>query len=95
MNAEDALKMEGVVDFISCKDLSPEKNIFGPVVKDEELFASKEVFHVGQMIGLIIADTEEHARDAAKYVKIQYDVRKPIITIEVSYNIFINELGCY
>lgn len=84
MNAEDALKMEGVVDFISCNDLSPEKNIFGPVIKDEELFASKEVFHVGQMIGLIIADTEEHAREAAKCVKIQYEVRKPIITIEVN-----------
>jgi xanthine dehydrogenase/oxidase len=87
VNADDALKMEGVVDFISCKDLSPEKNIFGPVIKDEELFASQEVFHVGQMIGLIIADTEDHAREAAKYVKIQYDVKKPVVTIEVKYHI--------
>jgi len=75
--------MEGVVDFISCKDLSPEKNIFGPIIKDEELFASQEVFHVGQMIGLIIADTEDNAREAAKYVKIQYNVKTPVITIEV------------
>ena len=77
------MKIDGVVDFISHKDICPEKNEFGPVFKDEELFASKDVFHVGQMIGIIVADTEEIARKAVKLVKIEYNVRKPIITIEV------------
>jgi xanthine dehydrogenase/oxidase len=39
----EALEIEGVVGHVSHEDLAPEKNWFGLVVKDEEIFASKTV----------------------------------------------------
>lgn len=57
-------------------------NMIGPVFHDEELFASKKVYHIGQMIGMIIATTEVIARSASKLVKIQYEKLPAIFTIE-------------
>lgn len=78
--------MPGVIDYITATDIpnsAPNANTIGPVFHDEELFATKEVHHVGQMIGIIVAESEEIAREAAKLVKIQYEKRAPIVTIEV------------
>ncbi|TPX43030.1 hypothetical protein SeMB42_g04892 [Synchytrium endobioticum] len=57
-------------------------NVIGPVFKDEELFATRKVLHVGQLIGLICADTETQARAAARLVKITYRPLPAIVTIE-------------
>ncbi|KAI8927171.1 molybdopterin binding aldehyde oxidase/xanthine dehydrogenase [Entophlyctis helioformis] len=96
VDATAALRAPGVVDYISYKDTAGphghgmhqdkhDPNIIGPVFKDEELFATREVVHVGQMIGMIVAKTEAQARAAAKLVKIEYEQQQqPIITIEAS-----------
>lgn len=42
VDASDALKMPGVVDFIDYKDV-PGENIHGHAAQDEEVFASKKV----------------------------------------------------
>ena len=44
------------------------------------------VYHVGQMIGMVIAETEEIAREGARLVKIEYEKLTPIITIEARYD---------
>ena len=38
-----ALELEGVVGYISSQDLEPERNKFGLIINDEEIFASSEV----------------------------------------------------
>ena len=58
-------------------------NVIGPVFQDEELFATKRVFFVGQMVGMVIAESEDCARRAVKLVKIEYEDQESVITIEV------------
>lgn len=53
------------------------------MILDEELFATKEVVHVGQIIGLILADTEMNARNAARHVHVEYESLPCIVSIEV------------
>ncbi|KAH6767678.1 xanthine dehydrogenase 1 [Perilla frutescens var. hirtella] len=54
----------------------------GPVVADEELFASEVVTCVGQVIGVVVADTHENAKHAARKVNIQYEELPAILSIE-------------
>ncbi|XP_077292706.1 xanthine dehydrogenase-like isoform X2 [Arctopsyche grandis] len=82
IDPSEALSMAGVVKFFSASDLDPQKNIFGIVVRDEEIFVSKTVTSQGQIIGAIVAKDQAIAQKAAKAVKISYEDLKPIITIE-------------
>jgi xanthine dehydrogenase molybdopterin-binding subunit B len=82
--------MPGVVDYVSASDLPyyqqhPESNLIGPVFKDEELFATQKVYHVGQMIGIVLADTEAIAKEAAKKVVVKYEKSDAIFSIEASF----------
>lgn len=54
----------------------------GAVVYDEECFASEVVTCIGQPIGVIVADTEQHARMAARLVKVEYEDLPALISIE-------------
>ena len=86
IDAKEALLMPGVVDFVSAKDV-PGQNTCNttagiPSEYNEEIFATSNVLYYGQSIGLIIADTQRHADDAAKHVKITYkNSQTPILTI--------------
>ncbi|GJU77033.1 xanthine dehydrogenase 1-like protein [Tanacetum coccineum] len=51
----------GFAGIFFAKDI-PGDNITGPVVEDEEVFASEIVTCVGQVIGVIVADTSGEAR---------------------------------
>ncbi|XP_047499622.1 xanthine dehydrogenase/oxidase-like isoform X1 [Penaeus chinensis] len=87
IDEEAALSMEGVEGFFCWKDLPEERNRIGPITADEELFASKSVNCVGQLIGLVVAKDRATAQRAAKAVKIQYEDIKPcIITIQDAIN---------
>ncbi|CAG8659138.1 915_t:CDS:10, partial [Gigaspora rosea] len=76
-----ALNIPGVKGFFSSKDV-PGKNSWGIFIEDEEIFASKEVFYVGQIIGLIVAETKKIAQEAKDLVKIEYEELPYILTIE-------------
>lgn len=75
------LQKPGVEGFFSAKDV-PGGNDMGAVVHDEECFASEVVTCVGQPIGVIVADTEQHARMAARLVKVEYEDLPALISIE-------------
>ncbi|XP_042004114.1 xanthine dehydrogenase 1-like isoform X2 [Salvia splendens] len=60
----------------------PGINMVGPVVVDEELFASVVVTCVGQVIGVVVADTHENAKLAARKVQIQYKELPAVLSIE-------------
>ncbi|KAL7645432.1 UNVERIFIED_CONTAM: hypothetical protein RMT77_003818 [Armadillidium vulgare] len=87
IDPSNALKLEGVEGFFSAKDLSEEANQTGVIVRDEEVFASKEVHCVGQIIGLVLATNRQLAQKAAKMVEIKYEeLPNPIFTIEDAIN---------
>ncbi|XP_065054384.1 xanthine dehydrogenase-like isoform X1 [Rhopilema esculentum] len=79
-----ALLIDGVVDFVSHKDLPPERNLTGipDFSNDEELFASNVVHCVGQVIGAVVATDKNIARRAANKVKVSYEELPAIVTIE-------------
>ncbi|MQM12725.1 hypothetical protein Taro_045645, partial [Colocasia esculenta] len=65
----------------------PGDNLIGPVVHDEELFASEVVTSVGQVIGVIVADTHENAKFAAQKVHIQYEDLPAVLSIREAVNV--------
>ncbi|XP_021947177.1 xanthine dehydrogenase/oxidase [Folsomia candida] len=83
VDATEALQQEGVVDFISAKDIPKERNKMGAIIHDEEIFASKTVTCIGQPIGAILAHDQATAQRASKMVKAEYqDIKPLIITIQ-------------
>lgn len=83
IDATEALAMEGVAAFYSAKDLPKWNNSIGPVVQDEEMFASEKVTSYGQTIGAIVANTQKQAQASARKVRIIYEDLLPVIlTIE-------------
>lgn len=60
----------------------PNCNRFGILVKDEEFFASNEVLFVGQLIGVVVANSKQLAKKAASLVKIEYKELPSVLTIE-------------
>ncbi|KAK3205307.1 hypothetical protein Dsin_019353 [Dipteronia sinensis] len=60
----------------------PGENDIGPVVADEELFASEFVTCVGQVIGVVVSDTHENAKIAAKKVHVEYEELPAILSIQ-------------
>ncbi|XP_063958717.1 xanthine dehydrogenase/oxidase-like isoform X1 [Lytechinus pictus] len=81
IDPSNALAMDSVHDFISAEDV-PGSNFLGPIIPDEELFATKEVMHIGQIIGAVLADTKEQAQRAAKEVNVEFNDLEAVITIE-------------
>uniref|UniRef100_A0A1B6KEG1 FAD-binding PCMH-type domain-containing protein n=1 Tax=Graphocephala atropunctata TaxID=36148 RepID=A0A1B6KEG1_9HEMI len=83
IDASAALSLPGVHAFYSAKDLPGKSNFFGPILKDDLVFADSEVLCAGQVIGAVVADTQNLAQRAAKLVKVDYeDLGSAIITIE-------------
>jgi hypothetical protein len=78
--------MPGVVGIVSAGDIAGVNNtetIPVPSSLYEEVFASKSVYWYGQAIALVVAETQQQAKDAAATVVVKYkNVRSPILTIE-------------
>uniref|UniRef100_A0A9J7XLU4 Aldehyde oxidase 6 n=1 Tax=Cyprinus carpio carpio TaxID=630221 RepID=A0A9J7XLU4_CYPCA len=78
----EALKLPGVVDVITAKDI-PGKRFRTFTGYDEELLAEDEVTCVGQMVCAVVADSKAHAKRGAAAVKISYeDLQDRIFTVE-------------
>src|SRR6185503_19670882 len=85
INKERAAKSPGVLAIITRADaqrLTPPANDFGSWTKLGEarlLFADDNIHYVGQYIALVVADTLEHATNAAAAVDVTYEEQKPVI----------------
>lgn len=71
----------GVFAFYTATNV-PGDNHIGAILHDEEIFASTEVFSVGQVIGIVVAYTQAHAQEAARLVKVDYEPLPAVLTIE-------------
>ncbi len=74
VNAE---RSEGVVRVITAADLIGENQI-GGIVPDEPLLAEGEVHFQGMPIAIVVAESEELARKAAKKITAQIDELPPV-----------------
>jgi xanthine dehydrogenase YagR molybdenum-binding subunit len=54
----------------------------GPAMRVPTLMQDDRVYYNGQPIGLVIADTFEHAMAAASLVKVTYDEERPVLDFE-------------
>ncbi|KAI7982356.1 Xanthine dehydrogenase 1 [Camellia lanceoleosa] len=71
----------GFAGIFFAKDV-PGDNMIGPVISEEELFTTEFVTCVGQAIGVVVADTYQHAKLAARKVHVQYEELPAILSIE-------------
>lgn len=77
----EAEKMPGVVKVITAKDVKGDNNIGMPAFHARNtagfpvrpVIADKKVYRLGDCVALVAADTREHARAAAKKVKVDYE----------------------
>lgn len=81
VDPSEALRQPGVIRYVDVDDV-PGRNATGPVIFDEEIFASEKVTCVGQVIGGIVAETQAQAQKAAQLVSVTYEDLPRIITIE-------------
>jgi xanthine dehydrogenase large subunit len=72
VDTTEAEQGKGVVRVITAKDLIGENQI-GGILPDEPLFAETEVHFQGMPIALILAETEEQARSAAKKITVEIE----------------------
>lgn len=83
INTIAAEKIIGFLGFISARDI-PGKNQVGVIIPDQPLFVEDIIRYVGDSIGLAVADSPEHARQAADIIQVEYESWKPYFSIEAS-----------
>ncbi|KAL3701831.1 hypothetical protein R1sor_019853 [Riccia sorocarpa] len=81
VDTREAEAQPGYEGFFSAKDV-PGGNDWGAVVPDEEIFASEIVTCVGQIIGIVVADTHLNAKAAALKVVVEYEELPSVLSIE-------------
>jgi xanthine dehydrogenase large subunit len=81
VDARAALTMPGVRDVILTRDI-PGDPMLAAFAGDEPIFAIDTVQHIGQVIGVVVADTVMQARHAARQVKLDIDALPAILTIK-------------
>jgi xanthine dehydrogenase large subunit len=69
----------GVVAVHGAKDI-PGRNDCGPILHDDPILADGLVQYVGQPIFIVVADSVDHARRAARLARIDYDVLPALLT---------------
>ena len=80
-DASAARTMPGVSAVLLAEDV-PGLNDVGAIRHDEILLADKEVFYHGQIIALVVGESQEACREAAKKVVVEYEPLPPIRNIK-------------
>ena len=81
VDSRAALAMPGVVDVVLAADI-PGDNVLASFAGDEVIFAQDTVQHIGQVVGLVVAQTAMQARHAARRVKLAIDALPAVLTIK-------------
>ena len=77
VDTSEALKQPGVV-FIATHEHIPGKKTFSEEIYPQEILAIKKVKHIGDPIAVVYAETDEQARAAMKFIKVDYEPLKVI-----------------
>ena len=81
LDTSKAKQVPGVRAVLTARDVPGENNV-GPVVHDEELFASEEVYFLGQAIALVVGETYEACRAGVAAVKVDLEVLPAVVTLD-------------
>ncbi|MDE2607410.1 MAG: xanthine dehydrogenase molybdopterin binding subunit [Burkholderiales bacterium] len=80
VDAGAALKMPGVRGVVLARDI-PGDPVLATFTHDEPIFAREKVEYVGQVVGLVVADTVMQARRAARQVKLAIDPLPAVLDV--------------
>jgi xanthine dehydrogenase large subunit len=80
VNGEPALALPGVKGLVLAADV-PGDPLLAAFAHDEPIFALDEVCHVGQVIGLVVADSVMTARRAARRVELEIEELPAILSV--------------
>ena len=69
----------GVVAVLTVQDI-PGTNDCGPIIHDDPILADGKVEYVGQPVFIVVADSHDNARRAARLAKIEYEELPAILT---------------
>jgi xanthine dehydrogenase large subunit len=83
VDASAALAMPGVRGVVLASDI-PGDPLLASFAHDEPVFAQATVEHVGQVIGLVVADTVMQARRAARHVRCRIEPMTPVLTVHAA-----------
>jgi xanthine dehydrogenase large subunit len=83
IDTSEAERSDGVFRVITAKDIIAENQI-GGIVPDEPLLADGEVHFAGMPIAIVLAETEELARKAAKKIKVDIEEFEPVLDPRVA-----------
>jgi len=81
VDAAAARAMPGVRDVVLARDI-PGHPMLASFIGDEPIFASTTVQHVGQVIGLVVADSVMQARRAARKVRVDVEALPAILKVQ-------------
>lgn len=82
INTDVAKNIPGVVDILLAKDVQGSNSFGVSAIADELCFAEDFVTCVGQVIGLVVAESLEQAEAAVVAVEVHYEELPAVITIE-------------
>ena len=86
MDFSAAENAPGVVRVLTYKNV-PGRNSYATFNPEQPVFCDTEVNFLGDMLALVVADTEANARAAAKLARIEYEPLPGVYEIEESYAI--------
>ncbi len=72
LDYSNALKIDGVIDVITAKDI-PGENQIGGIIQDENLFAEETVHFVGHPIALVVAENQLQAHAGARAIECGFE----------------------
>jgi xanthine dehydrogenase large subunit len=79
INLEAVKSAPGVFAVYTAKDI-PGTNDCGPIIHDDPILADALVQYIGQPVFLVVADSHDNARRAARNARIDYEELPPILT---------------
>ncbi|UTY60142.1 xanthine dehydrogenase molybdopterin binding subunit [Massilia sp. erpn] len=83
LNLAPVLAAPGVVAAYTWRDI-PGTNDCGPIIHDDPILAEEKVEYVGQPIFVVVADSHDNARRAARKAEVQYEELPAILTPEAA-----------
>ncbi|HSV34331.1 MAG TPA: xanthine dehydrogenase molybdopterin binding subunit [Ramlibacter sp.] len=81
VDASAAETMPGVRGVILARDI-PGDPLLATFAHDEPIFATTKVEHIGQVIGIVVAETVMQARRAARKVKLDIEALPAVLTVQ-------------
>ena len=83
MDTSGAEKVPGVVRIVTSAHV-PGQRVLGLIVEDWPMMVAvgEETRYIGDVLAIVVAESEEIARRAAKKIRVRYEALKPITTVE-------------